>query len=93
MRLPAVAIAALFACGVVLGQSSWFAQQVSSHVCSRDRFCYRGIPDLHWHLILAGCGRLASAAAVSILSWLILGVMGAGIADQPRACGLRIVGR
>ncbi|MGC2466630.1 MAG: DNA internalization-related competence protein ComEC/Rec2 [Candidatus Acidiferrum sp.] len=82
MRLPAVAIAALFACGVVLGQSPWFAQQVSSHAALAIGFASVGFL-ICSGIFLAGCGRLASAAAVSILSWLILGVMGAGVAEQP----------
>jgi hypothetical protein len=32
MRLPAVAIAAVFAGGAVLGQTQWFAQCPSSHI-------------------------------------------------------------
>lgn len=31
MRLPAVAIAAVFASGAVLGQAEWFAKRASSH--------------------------------------------------------------
>ena len=83
MRLPAVAIAALFACGAVLGQMNWFARGVSSHVFFSIGFVALAI------LICAGIclvriGRLFPAAAISALSWLILGVMGAGIGNQPR---------
>lgn len=83
MRLPAVAIAALFACGAMLGQMHWFAQGVSSHVFFSIGFAALPI------LICAGIclvkiGRLFPAAAVSALSWLILGVMGVVIGNQPR---------
>ncbi|MHB8499614.1 MAG: DNA internalization-related competence protein ComEC/Rec2 [Candidatus Acidiferrales bacterium] len=83
MRLPAVAIAALFACGVVLGQAPWFAQQVSSFACLAIGFASVTFL-ICGGIFLAGIGRLSSAAAVSALSWVILGVLSAGIADQPR---------
>jgi hypothetical protein len=35
MKLPAVAIAALFACGVVLAQTPWFAGRIPSHTYSQ----------------------------------------------------------
>ena len=35
-------------------------------------------------MVLARIGRLFPAATFSILSWIILGVLGAGIANQPR---------
>jgi|HubBroStandDraft_6_1064221.scaffolds.fasta_scaffold11286_2 competence protein ComEC len=83
MRLPAVAIAAVFAGGAVLGQTPWFAQRVSSHIFFSIGFVALAI------LICAGIclvkiGHLFPAAAVSLLCWLILGVLGAGVANQPR---------
>jgi len=83
MRLPAVALAALFACGVVLGQSAWFARGVSSHIGLTIGFASACV------VICAGtflvkAGRLFPAAVFSTFSWLILGVLGAGIANQPR---------
>jgi ComEC/Rec2-related protein len=83
MRLPAVAIAALFACGAVLGQAPWLSERVSSHAYLAIGFASVGF------LVCAGIffaiiGRLFPAAAISSLSWLILGVLGAGIANQPR---------
>jgi competence protein ComEC len=83
MRLPAVAIAALFACGVVLGQSSGFAERISSHV-----FLAIGFAAVSFlicaGIVLAKIGRLFPAAAISIASWIILGVLSAGIASQPQ---------
>ena len=83
MRLPAVAIAALFACGVVLGQAPWFAERVSSHVYLATGFASTGLL-ICAGMVLTRIGRLFPAAAVSILSWIILGALGAGIANQPR---------
>lgn len=83
MRLPAVAIAALFASGVVLGQASWFAQRVSSHNCIEIGLALAASL-ICGGMFLARAGRLFPAAAASALIWLILGVLGAGIASQPR---------
>ena len=83
MRLPAVAIAALFACGIVLGQSPWFAARVSSHVFLTIGFA--GVATLICSgIFLARIGHLFPADTVSVLSWIILGALGAGIANQPR---------
>jgi hypothetical protein len=43
MRFRAVAIAALFACGVVLGQAPWFAERVSWHVYMAIDFASTGL--------------------------------------------------
>jgi competence protein ComEC len=83
MKLPAVAIAALFACGVVLGQASWFAERVSSHVYLAIGFVSVSIL-ICAGLVSARVGRLFPATSLSILSWIILGLLGAGIANQPR---------
>ncbi|MGB9463535.1 MAG: ComEC/Rec2 family competence protein, partial [Candidatus Acidiferrum sp.] len=84
MRLPAVAIAALLTCGAVLGQAQWSAQRVSSPTFIVIGFALAGA------LICAGIlmvkiERLFPAAALSALSWTILGVLGVGIAIQPRS--------
>ncbi len=83
MKLPAVAIAALFACGVVLGQAPWFAERISSHIYLAVGFASTGLL-IFAGIFLAKIGRLFPAAAVSALSWIILGVLGAGVANQPR---------
>ena len=83
MRLPAVAIAALFACGAVLGQAPWFSERVPSHVYLAIGFASVGI-FVCVGIFLAIIDHLFPAAFVSALSWLILGVLGAGIANQPR---------
>ncbi|MGH9741499.1 MAG: ComEC/Rec2 family competence protein, partial [Candidatus Acidiferrum sp.] len=83
MRLPAVAIAALFASGVVLGQAAWFAQRVSSHACIAIGFAATAIL-ICGGILLTKISRLFPAAIVSACSWLLLGLLGAGIANQPR---------
>ena len=83
MRLPAVAIAALFACGAVLGEATWFSERVSSHVFLAIGFACMGFL-VCVGIFFAVIDRLFPAAAISSLSWLILGVLGAGIANQPR---------
>ncbi|HEY2546998.1 MAG TPA: DUF4131 domain-containing protein, partial [Candidatus Acidoferrum sp.] len=83
MKLPAVAIAAVFACGAVFGQAGWFAQRVSSHVFLVIGFVLVCVL-VCTGIFLVKVGRLLPAAISSALSWLILGVLGAGIANQPR---------
>jgi competence protein ComEC len=83
MRLPAVAIAALFACGVVLGQTPWFAHREFSHTYLLAGSA-SGAFLIGSGIVLVRIGLLFPAAVFSALSWLILGVLGAGIANQPR---------
>lgn len=84
MKLPAVAIAAVFACGVVLGQIGWFSQHFSSRGGLAAGFAATTI------LIIAGIcianwGRTWLAATLCLCAWLVLGLLGAGIAEQPRS--------
>ena len=83
MRLPAVAIAAVFVCGAVLGQAEWLAKHVASHTFLAAGFFFVGV-FLCAGIVLARLGRLFPAAGISVLSWAILGILGAGIAEQPR---------
>ena len=83
MRLPAVAIAAVFAGGAVLGQAKWFAQRASSHTFLTAGFVTVGAL-LCVGIVLARVGHLFPAAGISVLSWAILGILAAGIAEQPR---------
>jgi competence protein ComEC len=83
MRLPAVAIAAFFACGVVLGEAPWFAERVSSQVYLAIGFASTGLL-ICAGIVLARIGRLFPALILSAISWIILGALGAGIANQPR---------
>ena len=70
MRLPAVALAVLFACGVVLGQASWAAERVSSCGFLFIGFASVGVL-ICAGVILARVGRLFPAAAVSRISCFV----------------------
>jgi len=83
MRLPAVALAAVFACGAVLGQTQWFAERASSHVYLAAGLALAGFL-ICSGIFLTKIGQLLPAAAVAGLRWLILGVLGSGVANQPR---------
>jgi competence protein ComEC len=83
MRLPAVAIAALFGCGVVLGQASWFAQQASSRTYTASGLACLAIL-IFSGIYLTRVEWLFPAVALSCVSWLGLGVLAASIANQPR---------
>jgi hypothetical protein len=82
MKLPAVAIAAAFICGIVLGLCPPFVSRVTSPHFLAAGFVAACV------LILSGItltrlDRLALGAAASVVSWGLLGVLGAGIAQQP----------
>lgn len=83
MRLPAVAIAAAFAGGIALG----LHPLVAPHVTSRSFLAVCFAASLV--LIVAGLsfarsGHLFPAAALSLSSWVLLGFLGACVAQQPR---------
>jgi competence protein ComEC len=83
MRLPAVAIAAAFACGIVLGLHPAVARSAASSLLLSSSFITIAV------LILAGIllvriGRLFLATAASLLCWVLLGFLGVCIAEQPR---------
>ncbi len=82
MKLPAVAIAAAFVCGIAAGLYAPVANQAIAPAF------------LVWAFVAAGClvlagivlvrlERVALGATASLLSWILLGVLGAGIAQQP----------
>jgi hypothetical protein len=81
MRLPAVTIAAAFACGIVLGLQPAAVHHASSATFLLSSFSltalfvFVGIP-------LARFNRLFPALAASLLSWVLLGFLGACIAEQ-----------
>jgi len=83
MRLPAVAIAAAFASGILLGLHPAVARNAASSLLLPIFFVAIGV------LLLAGIlfvriGRLFFAAGASLLSWAMLGFLGVCIAEQPR---------
>jgi competence protein ComEC len=82
MRLPAVALATAFACGAALGGMAWPGPRAGSPLYLTGGFAVATL------LICVGVfftriGRLFVAATFSLASWLVLGVLGAGIANQP----------
>ncbi len=82
MKLPAVAIAASFVCGIVLGLGEVFARASASHFFLIAGFVAAALPILAG-LLFARSGRLAFAAGASLLSWILLGILGGAIALQP----------
>ena len=80
MRLPAVAIAVLFACGVVLGQTLWFAHRDFSPAYLLAGFAFVAFL-IGSGIVLVRIGLLFPAVVLSALSWLILGVLGAGLTN------------
>jgi hypothetical protein len=84
MKIPAVAIAAMFAGGIALGLYSPTAQVASSHVFLLSCFAAVGFL-LFAGILLTSFGRLVLVAMASVLSWALLGVLGACIGMQPRA--------
>jgi len=84
MRLPAVAIAAAFACGITLGLHPAVTPHVSSVSLLSSCFLCATVLILAG-LALAKVGRLFPAAVVSLLSWALLGFLGACVAGQPHS--------
>lgn len=81
MNLPAVAIAAAFASGIALG----LHPAVLPHVTSLPflAVCFAAsLVLILAGLVLAKIERLFPAAAISLLSWALLGVLGACVAEQ-----------
>ena len=82
MKLPAVAIAASFVCGIVLGLSTWFARASGSHSFLLGCCGVAGV-SIVAGMVLLRLHRLALSATASLLAWVALGVLSAGIAQQP----------
>lgn len=82
MRLPAVTIAAAFACGIVLGLHPAAVRHASSAsllvslILLAALFILVGI-------LLVRVDRLFPAAGASLLGWILLGFLGALIGEQP----------
>src|SRR5260370_38069148 len=83
MRLPAVAIAAAFASGILIGLHPVVERNAASSLLISVYFAAIAI------LILTGIalvriGRLLFAVVASLLSWAMLGFLGVCVAEQPR---------
>ena len=84
MRLPAVAIAAVFTSGIAFGLSG----AVGGHVLSRlllGLLFASAFTSLLTAFLFLRYKRLALAGISSAICWLSLGIAGACIAQQPRA--------
>lgn len=83
MRLPAVAIAAAFVCGIAFGLHPAVVRNASSHFLLSSVFIFVGVLILTG-IIFVRIGRVLLASVASILSWVLLGFLAACIAEQPR---------
>src|SRR6266446_3379583 len=82
MRLPAVAIAAAFASGIALGLHPAIARNASSPALVFSSLSVAVLVVLAG-FILVRIGRLFPAAAASLVSWALLGLGSACLAEQP----------
>jgi hypothetical protein len=83
MRLPAVALAAAFACGILMGLHPAVVRNAASLLVLSCSIAIVAV------LILTGMyfvkiERLILAAIASLLSWAWLGFLGVCVAEQPR---------
>jgi competence protein ComEC len=84
VKIPAVAIAALFAGGIALGLYSPIIQNAPSRAFLAGSFLTTLLV-LFVGIFLARLGRLTLAAVASLASWIFLGVIGASTGILPRA--------
>ena len=82
MKLPALAIAALFACGIAVGLWLPVARLATYRFVLVFGFALAAVL-IFLGLALISAGRLSSASAPSALCWVLLGIMGAWIGEQP----------
>ena len=83
MRLPAVAIAAAFASGILLGLHPAVARNAASSLLLSIFFVAIAVLILTG-IFLVRIGRHFLAAVASLLSWAMLGFLGVCIEEQPR---------
>lgn len=81
MRLPAVTIAAAFACGIVLGLQPVAVHHASSATFLLSSFSLTAL-FVFVGILLVRFDRLFPALAASLLSWVLLGFLRACIAEQ-----------
>ena len=84
MKLPAVAIAAAFACGIAVGLLPGMAAHASSRELVVGLFVSAGLL-LVLGAVFAVRGYLWTASCSALLCWSFLGSLGACISQQPRA--------
>ena len=83
MRLPAVAIAAAFACGILLGLHPAVERNASSFLLLSCSFAIIAIL-IFTGILMVRIGHLTLASITSLLCWVFLGFVGACVAEQPR---------
>jgi competence protein ComEC len=83
VKLPAVAMAAAFLCGIVLGLCALVAQHATSRSFLAAGFFVAG-SFIFVGVLLTVIGRLVVAATSSFFAWIFLGMIGACVAEQPR---------
>src|SRR5271154_1250759 len=84
MKLPAVAMAAAFACGIAIG----LLPSTAAHAGSRELvvgFFIAAAALLAFGVIFATRGYLWAASSAALFCWAFLGFLGACISQQPRA--------
>jgi hypothetical protein len=81
VKLPAVAIAVAFAGGIALGLCGALAGIAASHVFLAGDLIMAACL-ISTGIVLTGFQKLVSGTALSMLSWALLGVVSAGIAQQ-----------
>jgi Competence protein/Domain of unknown function (DUF4131) len=82
VKLPAVAITAAFACGIALGLCPPIARLGISHLCLIAGFVATVLLVVIAISLLSNA-QLGAAAIVSGLAWMLLGLLGAWISEQP----------
>jgi competence protein ComEC len=82
VKLPALAIAVAFACGIALGLCPLLSGRLASQAFFVDGFVVAGCCILSG-MVLTLRGHLPLGAAASMSAWILLGILGAGIAQQP----------
>lgn len=82
MKLPAVAITAAFAGGIVFGSGRFFAARVSGPWALRGLFLAAALA-LVGGLVLLARGHLRAAAALALSFWAVLGAIAARVALEP----------
>lgn len=92
MKLPAVALASCFAGGIALGL--WFPEVHTVRSAGALRLMIGGAALLILiSFVLLRCGILFASAALSLAAWVVIGVAGAALAEQPLPadCVLHVV--
>jgi hypothetical protein len=83
MKLPAVAIAAVFASGIAFGLSGMIGSHSRSTIFVASLFAL-AVASLLIAFLLLHFDRLELAGVLSAICWLSLGIVGACMAQQPR---------